>query len=118
MTGSLFNPVGTSISTLIPTGYSNAVSNLSLSLVAQSGIYNAGSIISAGSLSATAPVIANVHPSTIGATGPAAIMQAMTGNLNLIASNMHLVVIAHAFEEPQSFAGFLDALLELGGRVQ
>ncbi len=88
VTGSIFNPVGASISTLIPTGYSNAVTNLNLALIAQAGIFNAGSIVSAGSLSMTAPVIANIHPSSIGASGAAPVMQAMTGNLTMQTSTL------------------------------
>jgi hypothetical protein len=81
--GGIFNPMGASISTIVPSGYANAVSNLNLSLIAQAGIYNAGSIISAGSLAMTAPVIANVHPASIGSTGSAPVMQALTGNVNM-----------------------------------
>ena len=88
VTGSIFNPVGASISTMAPTGYANAVSNLSLSLDALGGIYNAGSITAAGSLSPTAPVIANIHPNTIGATGPAPIMQATTGDVSMHATTV------------------------------
>ncbi len=88
VTGSIFNPVGASLSTLIPSGYSNAVANLNLVLNAQTGIFNAGSIVSAGALSMSAPVVANVHPSTIGALGPSPIMQAMTGDVGILTSTL------------------------------
>lgn len=78
-TGSIINPVGASITT---------IGGLNLVLLAQNGIYNAGSIVSSGALSMTAPVIANVHPSSIGATGAAPVMQAMNGHVNMAVSTL------------------------------
>ena len=92
---SIWNQPGATISTVIPqsglNGYaaSNFVSGLHLNIVALQSIFNAGTISSAGSLSATAGIsIINAPIQTAALTAiPAPVMQAMQ-NVNLQAPNI------------------------------
>ncbi|MBX9721593.1 MAG: DUF4097 domain-containing protein [Candidatus Obscuribacterales bacterium] len=79
--GGLFNAAGASITTLVPSGYANAVTNLNLVLIASTGIYNAGNITSAGSLTMTSPVIANVLPA--GGNPITPVVTALNGDVTL-----------------------------------
>ena len=86
----ILNNQGGLLSTVLPAGglagFSNLLGGLNLSLIAVNDIVNAGSIYSAGALSATAGgSIINALPQ--GITGMAPIMQAMT-NLNMQAANI------------------------------
>jgi hypothetical protein len=86
----IYNQIGGLLTTVLPTngisGYSNLVNSLSLNLMALNNIINAGTISSAGNLTASAGgTITNALPVGINGAGP--IMQAMN-NLNLITNNV------------------------------
>ncbi len=107
--GSIFNTVGASIVTL---------GGLNLSLVAQNGIYNAGSIISSGTLSMTAPVVANVLLSTINCTGAAPMMQGTTVNINATNILNQGSIQAQQNINISALAGANLAINSLGGNFQ
>lgn len=87
----IYNQMGATISTMLPANIITAlpttpVSNLNLVLIATGNIVNAGTIISAGSLTADAGgAIMNALPTNI--TGPMPIMQSVQ-NMNLIAASI------------------------------
>jgi hypothetical protein len=86
----IFNSSSATITTVLPAaglaGFSNAIHNLSLTLIAVQNIVNRGTIMSANNLTAMAGgTIKNLPVSILGATP--AIMQA-TSNLNVAAANI------------------------------
>ena len=92
VSGRLFNPSGTSISTVVPSGYANAIPNLDLVITSKTGIYNAGSITSSGALTLKAPTISNALPtqSSQGSSGASALptLQSASGDLTLQTSTL------------------------------
>lgn len=86
---SIYNQQGALLSTILPAGglagFSNLVSNLSLSLIATNLIANAGTISSANNLTVVAPQIVNALPVNVAAALPT--MSAL-GNLNIVSPNI------------------------------